>query len=69
MTGQALDAAISQAEKAYKDWRKTSYEQRALLLHKVAALMREKIEQLSKTVTTEMGKLIAQAEGEIVFLN
>jgi len=66
MTDQAVDAAVTQAENAYKEWRKTSYEQRALLLHKVAGLMREKKEQLAKTITSEMGKLIAQAEGEIV---
>lgn len=66
MTDQAVDAAVSQAENAYKEWRKTTHEQRALLLHKVAGLMREKKEQLSKTITLEMGKLIAQAEGEIV---
>ena len=42
MTEQAVDAAVSQAENAYKEWRKTTYEQRAILLHKVAALMREK---------------------------
>lgn len=66
MTDQAVDAAVTQAENAYKDWRKTTYEQRAFLLHKVAGLMREKKEQLAKLITTEMGKLIAQAEGEIV---
>ena len=66
MTDLAIDAAVTQAENAYKEWRKTTYEQRALLLHKVAGLMREKKEQLSKTITSEMGKLIAQAEGEIV---
>ena len=66
MTDQAVDSAVAQAEIAYKNWRKTTYEQRAILLHKVASLMREKKEQLSKIITSEMGKLIAQAEGEIV---
>ncbi len=66
LTDQAVDAAVTKAENAYKDWRKTSYEQRALLLRKVAGLMREKKEMLSKIITSEMGKLIAQAEGEII---
>jgi len=35
------------------------------LLHKVAKLMRIKKSELAKTITLEMGKLLAQAEGEI----
>lgn len=66
MTDQVVDAAVAQATKAYEEWKKTPYQQRALLLHKVAGLMREKKEQLAKTITAEMGKLIAQAEGEVV---
>jgi succinate-semialdehyde dehydrogenase / glutarate-semialdehyde dehydrogenase len=65
MTAQAEDAAVAQASEAYISWKKTSYQQRASILHKVAALMRKKKESLSKLITLEMGKLIAQAEGEI----
>lgn len=65
MTDQALEAAVSTAAVAFGDWRKTSYEQRAALLHKVAVLMRQKRESLAKIITLEMGKLIAQAEAEI----
>jgi succinate-semialdehyde dehydrogenase / glutarate-semialdehyde dehydrogenase len=66
MTDKAVDAAIAQATKAYSEWRKTTYPQRADLLHKVANLMRQKKESLAKLVTLEMGKLLAQAEGEII---
>ncbi|MDR3679290.1 MAG: NAD-dependent succinate-semialdehyde dehydrogenase [Flavipsychrobacter sp.] len=66
MTENAVDAAVAQAESAFKNWRKTSYEQRAALLHKVANLMREKKESLARLITLEMGKLISQAEGEII---
>lgn len=65
MTVKAEDAAVAQATQAFKSWRRTSYQQRSSILHKVAALMREKKESLSKLITLEMGKLIAQAEGEI----
>jgi len=65
MTDQALEAAVAQATKAFDSWRKTSYQQRADLLRKVAALMRQKKEALAKTITLEMGKLISQAEAEI----
>ncbi len=65
MTSEAEDAAVGQATDAYKSWRKTSYQERASLLQKVAALMRSKKKSLAKLITLEMGKLIAQAEGEI----
>jgi succinate-semialdehyde dehydrogenase / glutarate-semialdehyde dehydrogenase len=65
MTEHNVHAAVAQATEAYNSWKKTSYQQRAAILHKVATLMREKKESLSKLITLEMGKLIAQAEGEI----
>ena len=63
---EAVNAAVTQAASAFDLWRKTTYEQRADLLHKVAALMREQKESLAVLITLEMGKLIAQAEGEII---
>lgn len=65
MTDKALEAAVAQATKAFDSWRKTSYQQRADLLRKVAALMRQQKEALAKIITLEMGKLISQAEAEI----
>jgi succinate-semialdehyde dehydrogenase / glutarate-semialdehyde dehydrogenase len=65
MTDTAVDAAVVQAVKMFGDWKKTSYEQRADLLHKVADLLRKNKPSLAKLITLEMGKLIAQAEGEI----
>lgn len=65
MTDQELEAAVVKAETAYADWKETTYPQRAEMLHKVASLMRAKKQSLAKIITLEMGKLIAQAEGEI----
>ncbi len=65
MTEQEIENAVSGAHKTYQDWKKTSYYERAKLLHKVAALMREKKSMLAKLITLEMGKLIAESEGEI----
>lgn len=66
MTAGAVEAAVVQAVSAFDQWKKTPYTQRAKLLHEVAALMREKKETLAKTITLEMGKLISQAEAEII---
>ncbi len=65
MSEAAVDKAIVQATRAFTEWRKTPYTYRAELLHKVAALLRQKRESLAILITMEMGKLIAQAEGEI----
>ena len=65
MTDQALEAAVVKAERAFTDWKETDYKLRADLLHEVATLMRAKKKSLAKIITLEMGKLIAQAEGEI----
>ncbi len=66
MTDSTVDSAVGKAVKAFDDWKHTSYEVRAKLLHKVASLMRAKKESLAQMITLEMGKLIAQAEGEIM---
>jgi succinate-semialdehyde dehydrogenase / glutarate-semialdehyde dehydrogenase len=66
MTDKAVDAALTQATTAFGDWKKTTYQERADLLHKIADLLRSKKEALAKLVTLEMGKLLAQAEGEIL---
>ena len=66
ITDKAVDMLVAQSAKTFNSWKETSYEQRAQILHKVASLMREKKEYLAKIITLEMGKLIAQAEGEIL---
>jgi succinate-semialdehyde dehydrogenase/glutarate-semialdehyde dehydrogenase len=65
MTKQQIESAISHADKAYQGWKKTSYKERANLLHKVASLMRKKKDSLAKLITLEMGKLLKESQGEI----
>ena len=65
MTEKTVEAKVAKAQHAFTDWKETSYQQRADLLHKVATLMRVRKSELAKTITLEMGKLISQAEGEI----
>lgn len=65
MTDVAVDAAVAQATKTFAEWRKTPYTHRADLLHKVADLLRKQKAKLAELITLEMGKPIAQAEGEI----
>ncbi|MGY0036451.1 NAD-dependent succinate-semialdehyde dehydrogenase [Pedobacter sp. NJ-S-72] len=65
MSTELVEDEISIADETFQSWRKTSYAQRADLLHGVAKLMREQSDHLSKLITLEMGKLIAQSYGEI----
>ncbi|MCL6460661.1 MAG: NAD-dependent succinate-semialdehyde dehydrogenase [Flavobacterium micromati] len=65
MTDTTIDVLIAQSEKTFSTWKQTTYKPRAEILHKVASLLREHKEKLAATITLEMGKLIAQAEGEI----
>ncbi len=66
MSESGIDNAVTQALKAYEEWRKTTYQVRADLLHRVAALMRQQKHELAQLITLEMGKPLVQAEGEIV---
>ncbi|MFV8370041.1 NAD-dependent succinate-semialdehyde dehydrogenase [Flavobacterium sp. LB2R40] len=66
MTDEVVDLLIAQSAETFVTWKEKNYESRAQILHKVASLMREKKESLAKIITQEMGKLIAQAESEIL---
>jgi succinate-semialdehyde dehydrogenase/glutarate-semialdehyde dehydrogenase len=65
MTSIIVDAKMTKAQSAFTNWKETSYAHRANLLRKVATLMRIQKTELAKTISLEMGKLIAQAESEI----
>lgn len=67
-TQQDIEQAVQQADTAYKDWRKTSIEERSQLLHRIADKYLEKIDELAAIVTREMGKPISQAKGELSFV-
>lgn len=58
-------SALARADKAHHGWHQTSREQRGALLLAVAGLFRERATELAQAVAVEMGKPIAQAEGEI----
>ena len=65
MTNEQIDHALEKAHTSYLNWRTTSYKERATILNKVGTILRSKKAELSKLITLEMGKLLAQAESEI----
>src|SRR5208337_2386770 len=64
-TAQETEAALVRADKSFKLYRKLSAYQRADLLSKLATTLRKNKAQLAKTITTEMGKTLAEAEAEV----
>ncbi|MGH6785645.1 MAG: NAD-dependent succinate-semialdehyde dehydrogenase [Novosphingobium sp.] len=60
-----LDEALVTAERCFAEWRATPVETRAAVLHKAAALLRERGDEIARLLTLEQGKPIAEARGEI----
>ena len=60
-----LEKAVKAAEKAFDSWSSTPAPKRALILLKTAQLLRKNKESLAKLVTREMGKVIAEARGDV----
>lgn len=60
-----LDRALRSSSEAYELWRKTSAAERAVRIHAVATLLRERVERIAQVLTQEQGKPLPQARWEI----
>ena len=65
MSETAIEQSIAKSEETFTTWKKIPFSKRAELLHNVAGLLRKKKKELAQMITLEMGKLVAEAEGEI----
>ncbi|MGW2484180.1 NAD-dependent succinate-semialdehyde dehydrogenase [Streptomyces sp. NPDC001571] len=63
--GEEVDARLDVADRAFDAWRQRPIEERAAVVGRAGALMRERKEELAQLITLEMGKLIAEARGEV----
>jgi succinate-semialdehyde dehydrogenase/glutarate-semialdehyde dehydrogenase len=61
-----LDEALAAAERALPAWRATDVEKRAAILHKAAALLRDRSAAIGTLMTQEQGKPIAEAKAEVI---
>lgn len=61
-----LDDAVAAAEKGFKTWRQVAPAERARVLYKAAALMRERQEEIATAITAEHGKPLDQARLEVI---
>lgn len=64
-TDQQLEDALQKSHELYHTFKKQDITERAKLLHQVADKIREKSDELARTCTTEMGKLLTESKGEV----
>jgi malonate-semialdehyde dehydrogenase (acetylating)/methylmalonate-semialdehyde dehydrogenase len=60
-----IDAAIRSAHTAFATWKNTPIGARVRIMLKYQALIREQMPRIAKTLTSEQGKTLADAEGDI----
>jgi succinate-semialdehyde dehydrogenase/glutarate-semialdehyde dehydrogenase len=61
-----LDDALEAAERGFRIWRRVAPVERANVLNKAAALMRERQEEIATAITAEHGKPLNQARLEVI---
>ncbi|HEX2803320.1 MAG TPA: aldehyde dehydrogenase family protein, partial [Sphingomicrobium sp.] len=60
-----LDEALDTAKRTYPEWRATDVETRSKILHKAAKLLKERADDIARTMTQEQGKPLAESKGEV----
>jgi succinate-semialdehyde dehydrogenase/glutarate-semialdehyde dehydrogenase len=65
MNDTTLDQFILNASKSFQSWKKNSFSERANVLKRVAVILRRDQDKLANLITNEMGKVIAEALGEV----
>lgn len=64
-TDEELEEVLQRADNLYEDFKTQDIKERAELLHQVAKKIRERSDEMARSLTTEMGKLIGEAKGEV----
>ncbi|GHB05014.1 NAD-dependent succinate-semialdehyde dehydrogenase [Shewanella indica] len=64
-TDAEVTEAIESAHQAFLSWRNTSFADKAEILNRAAALLRDSKRRYAELLTLEMGKVIGEAEAEV----
>jgi succinate-semialdehyde dehydrogenase/glutarate-semialdehyde dehydrogenase len=64
-SSEDLDRALAAAERGFKVWSAKTTDERGAILHRAAALIRERADSIARTMTLEQGKPFAAARGEL----
>jgi len=65
LTNAQLAQKIELSEKAFKNWRNTTFQERADKMKKLANILRARKEELGLLITNEMGKIIFEGVSEV----
>lgn len=64
-THAEMEAAVTSAKEAYKSWSQTSILTRQQTMFRLQHLIKENMERLKQSITTEQGKTLVDAEGDV----
>ncbi|GMY38940.1 methylmalonate-semialdehyde dehydrogenase [acylating], mitochondrial [Fagus crenata] len=64
-TNEEFKAAVSSAKKAFLSWRNTPVTTRQRIMFKLQELIRRDIDKLAVNITTEQGKTLKDAQGDV----
>lgn len=59
------ELAVEEAHHRFESWRRTSLDERAILMHSLADVLESHSDELARLMTTEMGKLVQQGLQEV----
>ncbi len=65
-TQAEMQAAVDSSKRAFKSWSKTTPLFRQQIMFKFQALIKDNIKELAKSITTEQGKTLPDAEGDVL---
>jgi succinate-semialdehyde dehydrogenase/glutarate-semialdehyde dehydrogenase len=65
LTNAQLSQKIELSENAFKNWRTTTFQERADKMKKLASILRARKEELGLLITSEMGKIISEGIAEV----
>lgn len=64
LSTKQLGEAIASSSEAFESWRRTSFDERATALRRVAGLLRDRADELARLMALEMGKPITGGRAE-----
>jgi len=65
LTNAQLSQKIELSENAFKNWRTTTFQERADKMKKLASILRARKEELGLLITSEMGKILSEGVAEV----
>jgi succinate-semialdehyde dehydrogenase/glutarate-semialdehyde dehydrogenase len=65
LTNEQLAQKIELSEKAFKNWRTTTFQERVDKMKKLANILRARKEELGLLITNEMGKILSEGVSEV----